>query len=260
MEVKKKVNKRIDFIGVGVQKAGTTALYHYLRKHEDIAMSDWKELHYFSNPSLDFRIEEQSNYVNYHQHFDWNTEKMRGEITPLYCYSKAAIARIFKYNPRIKIILILRNPIERAFSNWNMRFNKKEIDSSFLNCIKADMLRHKFNVQFEQYPEDDYVRRGFYVEQIARIYQYFPTEQVHIIKYEDFRAHQQQALLDVLIFLGLDCSMLHNFKEKQVYHFPYTTEMDAVSFKLLHELYIPEIEKVEKMLNWNCSDWKYGKI
>jgi len=98
------------------------------------------------------------------------------------------------------------------------------------------------------------------VEQLDRIYQYFPTEQVHIIKYEDFKAHQQQALHDVLLFLGLDCSTFNNFEEKQVYHFPYTTQMDMASFKLLYELFIPEIEKIEKILNWNCSDWKYGKI
>lgn len=260
MDVKKQENKRIDFIGVGVQKAGTTALYHYLCKHPAIAMSDLKELHYFSNPTLDFQIEEQNNYVDYHQHFDWNTEKIRGEITPRYCYAKDAILHIFKYNPHMKIILILRNPIERAFSHWNMRLSTKQIDSSFLNCIKVDILRHKFNFQFEQYPDDDYVRRGFYVEQLDRIYQYFPTEQVHIIKYEDFRANQQQALHDVLLFLGLDCSTFNNFEEKQVYHFPYTTEMDMASFKLLYELFIPEIEKLEIILNWNCSDWKYGKI
>ena len=260
MDVKNKINKRIDFICAGVQKAGTTALYHYLFKHPDIAMSELKELHYFSNPSLDFRIEEQNNYVDYHQYFDWRTEKIKGEITPRYCYSKDAISHIFKYNPEIKIILILRNPIERAFSQWYMRINKKEIDVPFLDCIKVDILRHKFNVQFEQYPEDDFVRKGFYVEQLNRIYQYFPTEQVHIIKYEDFRTNQKQALIDILLFLGLDSSKINNFEEKQVFHFPYTTEMDAVSFKLLHELYIPEIEKIEKILNWNCSDWKYGKI
>jgi hypothetical protein len=259
MDVKKKEYRRIDFIGVGVQKAGTTALYHYLCKHPDIAMSDWKELHYFSNPSLDFKIEELNDYANYHQHFDWTTEKIRGEITPRYCYSNDVISHIFKYNPQMKIILILRNPIERAFSHWNMRLSKKEISSSFLDCIKADILRHRFNTQFEQYPEDDYVRRGFYVEQIDRIYQYFPTEQVHIIKYEDFRANQQQVLIDILLFLGLDYSKF-NFEEKQVYHFPYTTEMDTASFNLLNELFIPEIEKLEKKLNWNCSDWKYGKV
>lgn len=244
---------------VGVQKAGTTALYHYLGKHTDIAMSDLKELHYFSDTSLDFQIEEQSNYVDYHQHFDWNTEKIRGEITPRYCYSKDAILHIFKYNPQIKILLILRNPIERAFSHWNMRLSTKQINSSFLNCIKADILRHKFNVQFEQYPEDDYVRRGFYVEQIERIYQYFPTKQVHIIKYEDFRANQQQTLIDILLFLGLDYSTF-TIEEKQVYHFPYSTKKDMASFNLLNELYLPEIEKLEKILNWNCSDWKYGKV
>lgn len=257
--MQKKANERIDFIGVGVQKAGTTALYHYLCKHPDISMSDWKELHYFNNPSLDFKIEEQNNYIEYHQHFDWNMEKIKGEITPRYCYSKDAISHIFKYNPKMKIILILRNPIERAFSHWNMRLSKKQIDSSFLDCVKADILRHRFNVQFEQYPEDDYVRRGFYIEQINRIYQYFPSEQVHVIKYEDFRANQKQALIDILLFLGLDYSVF-NFEEEQIYHFPYTTEIDTVSFNLLNELFLPEIEKLEKILNWNCSDWKYGKV
>lgn len=257
--MKEKANKRIDFIGIGVQKAGTTALYHYLSKHPGISMSEPKELHYFSNPEINFQIEEQNNYIDYHKYFEWNREKLRGEITPRYCYSEIAIPHIYKYNPLIKLILILRNPIERAFSHWNMRISKNQINSSFLNCIRADILRYKFKEKFGQYCEDDFVRRGCYSEQIDRIFQYFPQEQVHIIKYEDFRANQKKGLIDLFNFLGLDSSY-YIFEEKKIYHFPYSTEIDRTSYNLLMDLYMPEIENIEKKLGWNCSDWKNGKI
>ncbi len=260
MNLDYKLQKRIDFIGVGVQKAGTTALYHYLSKHQEISMSDCKELHYFSNLNIDFAEENKAGYKTYHQHFDWATPGIRGEITPRYCYSEQCIPLIHQYNPSIKLIMLLRNPIERAYSHWNMRLQKKEIRNiSFANCLKAEKLRMSFENKFNQMPEDDYIRRGFYSKQINRIFDFFPAKQVLFIKYEDFRDNQQQNLLRVFDFLGVEKGD-YGFEEKKVYHFPYSEQIDDYSISFLNDIYKEEIEKVEKLLNWNCSDWKNVKI
>ncbi|UTA68757.1 sulfotransferase [Emticicia sp. 21SJ11W-3] len=254
------LNKRIDFIGIGVQKAGTTALYYYLNKHPDILMSKYKELHYFSNLNIDFEEESRINYSNYHQNFDWTTPGIRGEITPRYCYLERCIPLIHQYNPAIKIIMILRNPVERAYSHWNMRLQKKEIgNSTFANCLKAEILRMNFDIKFNQMPEDDYIRRGFYSKQIRHIFDYFPSQQVLILKYEDFRDNQYQHLLRIFDFLGVNGDN-YKFEEKKVHHIHYKEEIDGFSLNLLNDIYKEEIEKVEKLLNWNCTDWKNDKI
>ena len=260
MKVAYNLNERIDFIGIGVQKAGTTALYHYLHKHPDISISKHKELHYFSNSGIDFQEENMAGYKSYHQYFDWTKPGIRGEITPRYCYVKQCIPLIYQYNPSIKLILLLRNPIERAFSHWNMRLQKNEIgNATFATCLKAEMLRMNFENKFKSMPENDYIRRGLYSEQLIRIFDYFPPQQVLVLKYEDFRENQLQNLHRVFDFLGVSGAN-YKFEEKKVYHFPYTNEIDDFSLNLLNDIYTEEIEKVEKLLNWDCSDWKNGKI
>jgi hypothetical protein len=247
-------SQRINFIVTGVQKAGTTALFQYLKKHPDISMSSKKELHFFSSDPFP-----EDDYESYHSFFDWEGDFVRGEITPRYSYVKESVQRIHAYNPHIKLILILRNPIERAFSHWNMRMQKKEVPNSFLDCLKAEILRMNFPEKFGQIPEDDYIRRGYYAEQIERIYTFFNKEQILILKYEEFRDNQASTLTSIFNFLGVD-PRNYQFEEKKVYTLPYVSEVKDNERDILRKLFEPEIEKVEKILNWDCSDWKNGKV
>src|SRR5438067_7110090 len=112
--------QRLTFIVAGVQKAGTTALNYYLKRHPRIVLPVKKELHFFDNDEL-FAAEKVS-YESLHKMFRSGRRSMiAGENTPNYLYARPAMARIRDYNPAIKLIAIWRNPIERAFSQWNMQ-------------------------------------------------------------------------------------------------------------------------------------------
>jgi len=109
------LNMKISFVVGGAQKGGTTALDAYLRKHPFALMAKQKEVHFFDDESYFHKAE--VDYAPYHASFDLkHTAQIIGEATPIYMYWYAAPRRIWEYNPAMKWILILRNPIERALS------------------------------------------------------------------------------------------------------------------------------------------------
>ena len=125
---------RIDFIIAGTQKGGTTALYEYFRLHQNICMADKKELHFFDEDR--YFEKKNPNYSKYHRYFSPNEHsQIIGEATPIYMYWNKSIERIHVYNPKIKLIIILRNPIDRAFSHWNMERDKGRESRTFLKAI-----------------------------------------------------------------------------------------------------------------------------
>src|SRR3989339_1804269 len=106
------VNKKVDIIGIGVQKSATTWLYTCLSEHPEIRCSSKEEMNYFDD-SLSY----SKGFEWYHAHFKFGAWKT-AEYSPTYFYDKNVPARIHTYNPDSKLILSLRNPIERAFSHY----------------------------------------------------------------------------------------------------------------------------------------------
>src|SRR5688500_16151686 len=98
---------RIDFIVAGVQKAGTTALYDYLSEDPAIGLSRVKEVHFFDDESRNWAA---ADYGPYHAQFDWERPAIRGEATPIYAYWPDALERIARYNPAMRLVLLLRDP------------------------------------------------------------------------------------------------------------------------------------------------------
>ena len=131
--------KKIDFLIVGAQKAGTSALDMYLRKHPEIEMArPQKEVHFFDDEK--YFKKNKVNYEVYHEYFTNDNSKIKGESTPVYMYWSLAMKRIYEYNPQIKIIAVLRNPIERAFSHWNKEKYRKRETADFSTAIIVQML------------------------------------------------------------------------------------------------------------------------
>ena len=134
-------NKKSFFIGFiicGTQKGGTTALDYYLRFHEEVCMAKKKEVHFFDND--DYFKRKKIKYQDYHKFFNPSkNHKIIGEATPIYMFWENAMERIYDYNPDMKLIAILRNPIDRAFSNWNMEKQRKRETRTFLDSIKYEI-------------------------------------------------------------------------------------------------------------------------
>lgn len=246
------MKQRIDFMVIGAQKAGTTALYYYLKKHPQIKMSYQKELNFFNRNSQSLL---DNNYDSYHHFFDWEGTYLRGEVTPLYICSKKTIEKIHHYNADIQLIAILRNPIERAFSHWNMRTSRKEITYSFSDCLRISVMNMAFPSRFEQMPDEDYIQRGLYAEQIENVYAYFDKSQVLFLKYEDFKKAPLPVLSQIFDFVGIDKER-YAFEAKQIHKIEYQTQMSSQEKEILMNIYLPNIQKVENLLGWDCSDWK----
>jgi hypothetical protein len=192
-----------DFMIIGTPKSGTTSLFQYLIQHPKIIPSAKKELFYFSGRQAwgirwylkQFPVKEIKN------------GKLTFDGTPTYLYYKHGLQRISRLLPNVKLIIILRNPIERAFSQWN--FHKK--GSSFLlkHPKAKDQRPFKKAVQEEiknnsnVHPYFQYVIRGAYAKHLKNVYSYFSKKQVLLLDFAVLKNNPQAVLKKITDFLDI---------------------------------------------------------
>lgn len=201
--------KTPNFIIAGAAKAGTTSIYHYLNGHPDVYMSPIKEPHYFCD---DIRCENFSksyqkkvcfdmkkyldsaalekrhinfveNLKDYCQLFrEIKKEVIAGEASVGYLYSQVAAEKIYKFNSDMKIVMVLRDPVERAFSHWVMNLRGNNVcRSSFLDAVKKDQ-----EIEEKGWSKSRlYIELGLYHKQVKRYLDIFPREHVLILLYDD---------------------------------------------------------------------------
>ena len=207
---------KVDFFIVGAPKAGTTSLYHYLHEHPQVEMSSQKEPDYFSDKA----IHEQGIYytkkrVNtlykYESLFVQKESVVYGEASVSYLFYDNVAKDIKKYNPNAKIIIMLRNPAERAFSHYLMDYRLGLISDSFENIITKKS-KHKNTHLFYQ----QYILVSKYANQIQRYLNFFEKDNILFIDYEDFRINVSGTVNEVCNFLDIstdftaDTDIKHN--------------------------------------------------
>jgi hypothetical protein len=190
----------VTFVIAGVQKGGTTALYDYLADYPDVALSRTKELHFFDDETVDWRAPD---YAPYHAQFAPPQGRPCGEVTPSYLYLPNAMERIQAYNPAMRLIVILRDPVQRAWSNWRMEYARGFEQNPFAWCIRQGRQRLFDSPTWGHQIHFAYVERGFYGEQFERLYGLFPRDQVLVLRAEDLRADHRTSLDQVRGFLDL---------------------------------------------------------
>lgn len=190
-----------NFLIIGAQKSGTTSLYYYLSQHPDIFMVPDKELHYFT-----YLDDEDHKYYlteeGYLSHFqDGAGFKAVGEASPSYLYSKAAPSRIKAFNPNMRLIAILRNPVDRAYSNYlhNLRRGTEPVDD-FMKAIQLEAERIKDGWDFSFH----YAAKGFYHEQLQRYYDVFDRDQLKVVLLDDLRKNPLETMRQLFAFLQVD--------------------------------------------------------
>src|SRR5436309_4687544 len=243
--------ERLDFIVAGAQKSGTTALHYFLAKHPNITMGDQQEIHFFDD---DATFAATVDYERLHKHYPLVAPStMAGDCTPSYLYFKPAAERIWNYNPKIKLLALLRNPVERAFAHWNMQRFKGREPLDFFDAVREEKTRIAGAPAIEA-RRFAYVDRGFYAEQLEHVFKFFRREQVKVVKFEDFRDNQRETLAAIFSFLGRKPLRLVRSKDRNVV--PYERAMNWEERVFLYNLFAKDIATVERMLGWNCSDWK----
>jgi hypothetical protein len=239
---------RVDFVIGGTQKGGTSALDSFLRQHPEICMPDTKkELHFFDREADD------TDYKKYHANFRPKSQhRMIGEASPMYMYWETAPYRIWKYNPKMKWILALRNPVERAFSAWNMETKRGKEKLSFADAIdkEPERCREALPLQHRVY---SYVDRGFYAHQVRRLFNIFSKENCLVLLNEELRNDHKKTLRRVFDFLGVDSSFAP--PEASVFDQEYSDKIDNELRSRLIDMFQFDIRELETLLKRDLSSW-----
>jgi hypothetical protein len=191
---------RLDFIICGVQKSGTQLISYYLKKHPEIFMPE-NEIHYFDHWTFKKKID--FFYFKYHKKFNSfkNTnKKIYGEKSPIYIFYKDCMKRIYNYNKNIKIILIFRDPFDRALSQYNMELKREHEYLNFDEAILNETERIK--ISDFAYRSFSYLNRGYYYKQLVKCYKFFNKEQVLILSYEELLNNFKKTMDKIQTFLG----------------------------------------------------------
>ncbi len=191
---------RVGIYLAGVQKAGTTSLHGYLAAHPALAAPRVKETHFFDDEGQDWTAPD---YDTFHAYFP--EEAGRGfDATPITSFWPPSLGRIQRYNPAARLIIVLRDPIERAYSHWAMEQRRGAETLAFADAIRAgrarlptsDPLRPEWRVF-------SYVERGFYAGQVRRALDLFPRRQLLFLDAHELRLAHAAVLTRIAGFLGL---------------------------------------------------------
>jgi len=226
---------------VGMPKSGTTSLYYYLKQHPDIFMSEAKEPMYFckdfTRSSIDYhkKIVGHKNWkkpkysVNLKDYLklfsNVKNERIIGEATVFYLYSKVAAKNIYKFNPNAKVIIMLRNPTNFLYSYHSQIGSRGgETIANFKKALESEKDRKKGkNIPRSiRFPEMLYYSElVHYVDQIKRYVDLFSKNQIKIILFDDFKEQPKKVYLEILNFLGVSKNFVPVFKayntNKQAY-------------------------------------------
>ncbi len=197
------------YLVIGAQKAGTSSLYQTLNEHPQLIPAREKEVHFFD-------LNYPKGIAWYHDHFPLSTGKNQqtGEASPYYMYHPLAAERVCNYNPAMKLIALLRNPIDRAYSHYHhIRGYGLEDLTSFEAAIEAEHLRlegldqelRSGNQEVSlRHRHWSYLSRGCYAQQLNTWLAHFPREQLLLLTSESLFDQPDESLQSCFEFLGLD--------------------------------------------------------
>jgi hypothetical protein len=229
---------RVTFLIAGVQKGGTTALFDYLRDYPDIALPHVKELHFFDDDGQDWS---RPDYAAYHARFPDPAGRPCGDATPIYTYWPNSLERIAAYNPAMKLIVVLRDPIQRAWSHWRMEYARGVEKHPFAWCIRQGRQRLFDADPWGHHREFSYVERGFYGEQVERLFGLFPKAQALVLRSDDLRADPAAALAATRAFLDLPAAAPPTHRDIHVgREMNYPSDLTAEDVDYLRRVYAPD--------------------
>jgi hypothetical protein len=169
-----------NFLIIGAMRSGTSSLAYYLRAHPDVFMAGNKELHFFTD--------------RYDRGLDWYRHQFEGsaghtaigEATPTYMYDPVAVERMSTVLPDAKLVAVLRNPVDRAYSHYWHQVEKQRESASFADAVAAESTRLAGTSGIERRAWA-YLEKGRYLEQLNKVCAVYPREALHVLLFEDLR-------------------------------------------------------------------------
>jgi hypothetical protein len=227
--------KSLDFMIIGAQKAGTTALSHFLAQHPAICMAEGKEVHLFdaSEYSSDWSVERINAF--YAPSFAQASECCQwGEATPIYLYRPDIIPELKRYNPHLKLIVMLRDPVERALSQYAMEYGRGNDSLPLWLALLLEPVRLRYargrrkDAAVRCYSYSD---RGVYDIQLRRLNEYFSPGQILIVENATLRSDHAGTLAKIFAFLGVDDQV--SIPSEQIFRGDYPSDEKSIGRQLL---------------------------
>lgn len=247
---------KLAFVVGGAQKSGTTTLDAILRRHPQLQMARIKETHFFDDETRDWS---RPDYAALHGHFDEADARLRGEATPITLYWRPAIRRLHAYNPGVKIVLMLRDPVARAFANWKKEYAAGLDTMPFAAAIRAFPRRVREASETEGLDRVvSYVERGFYGQQLAYLTSVFPRANVHCEIYETFFRDRARGLDRIARFLGIApfADTIPDLRRHPAKDLAYPSALTQGDVTYLSALYRDDIRAVEAFVGRPIPEWE----
>jgi Sulfotransferase domain len=250
----------VDFLIAGVQKGGTFSLYRLLERHPEISLSKSKEVHFFDDEaSVDWAA---PRYEQYHSHFPRRRQgQVWGEATPVYIYWPDALERIRAYNPDIKLIVLLRDPIERAYSAWCHQQRKERETLPFAAAIREGRARITAAKDFGD-RHFSYVERGFYAAQLRHARDLFPAANILLLDSRNLSRDPASLVAQVTRFLDLSApddkiEPVHANKRAELKRSGAITADDVT---LLADVFARDVAELEKGVDFSLEHWPVSRL
>ena len=252
-----------DFIVIGVGRGGTTTLHHNLSKNPSLFSASYDETGFFDE--------------NFHLGLNWyrslfptkftknkiiknSNNFLSYEVTPSYIRKPWTARRIKKILPNVKLIAILRNPVDRTYSHYNMSVNEGNNKNSFQNIMdknfkeleKLSSYDKTSDEYFKNFVEHSHLARGLYAEQLKTWFNIFDKKQIHITSTENLSSNPQQTFSKIFNFLEIPDYKVKKLENKRKGN--YLPMQNNVRKKLLNYFkpYNEELfELIGQKFNWN---------
>lgn len=243
----------VNFLIAGAQKGGTTALHSFLAGHPDVFMPVEKEVHFFDDEAVDWSTPD---YSTYHRLFwRYKDQACVGEATPSYLYWPEAMSRIHRYNPDMKLIVLLRDPVSRAFSAWRMEVSRGNETLSFSEAIRAGRARVSDPPLGRGQKLFSYVERGQYLNQIEAALRLFDRDRILFLASEELEARHGPVLDRVYGFLGIKPRETAHRRVVPVERAVETSPISTEDELYLREIYQSELGGLEALTGLDLRKW-----
>ena len=234
-----------NFLIIGVQKGGTVSAVINMNKHPDIFVH--REIHYFD------KLWNKKSKSWYYNLFNKSYKKVKGEKTPELIYVDKCPERIKKVCPDAKFILFLRNPIKRAYSQWNMNVQEFRENRTFEECVDTNILNLDESRTYNN-SIYHYVQRGFYIDQIERFLSVFPNkDNLLIIISERFDTNPKEEYKKIYKFLGVK-NIDIDYSREHVRS--YAEEISKKVENKLKKIYKSHNKRLFELLGYDIPEWK----
>jgi hypothetical protein len=250
-----------DFLVIGAKRCGTTSLYQHLPEHPCISKSPHDNMGFFND---NFHLG-----VNWYKSFfptTFTRKKIKSkfgnflafDVTTKYMEEESTANNVYQTKPNMKIIIILRNPVDRAYSQYHLSVRQTAERRSFEDVVEENMNRlnkeshehYKIKPKFSA-KEDNYLKKGLYALQLRYWLKIFPRENILIVSTEEFESNQQIIYNKIFEFLNISKFEVKNTKKMQKGNYP---PIKSETRNLLLDYFRPHNHELFELINMEF-DW-----